>query len=160
MPYFSVPINIPKPKVTFDWADVYFLAESENIDFNDAKIISAKNEFQSNIHQKALDIVLAKYPNWGYTDNKRAENFLRKTERELLKKCEGHVYEQISIERDGSIRIVVDVDDVNDDDTISKALDLFAMYRRDGKTQRFGKPINFQPSDFNFDQFEENEYLC
>lgn len=160
MPYFSVPIEIPKPKVSFDWSDVYFLAESENQDFTDAKIVSAKNEFQSMIHQRALSIVLDKYPNWGYTDNKRAENFLRKTERELLKKCEGHVFEQVSVERDGSLRIVVDVEDVNDDDTITKALDLFAMYKRDKSVQTFGKPITFSPNDFDFDQFDEEEYLC
>lgn len=160
MSYYSVPITIPKKAISYDWSDIYFLAESEQDPFSDAKIVTAKNEYQSIIHLQALDIVFDKYPNWGYTNNKRAENFLRKTERELLKKCSGTIKESISYTEDGTIKIVVDVDDVNTDEAVERALNLFSMYRSDGGREEYGKPIKFKPSDFDFSQFEEDEYVC
>lgn len=157
--FYSVPIEVPKKKLSYDWSDVYFLAELENDPFADAKIISAKTEYTNIIHQQALAIVLKKYPNWGYTDNKRAENFLRKTERELLKQCKGEVRESISILEDGTIKFVVNVDDVNTDEAVERALNLYSMYRG-RRIEYYGKPIKFKPSAFDFDQFEEDEFVC
>ncbi len=157
--HFSVPIELPPKKLSYDWSDVYFLAEAEQSSFNDAKIITLKQEFRNLIYQQALDCVLKKYPNWGYTDNKRAENFLRKTERDLLKGCNGSVREFIEIIDDGTIKIVVDVDDINSGECVDKALGLYSMYRGNGR-EEFGKPVKFNPSQFDFNEFTEDEYLC
>jgi hypothetical protein len=158
--FYSVPIEIPKKKPTYDWSDVYFLATSENQPFDQAKIITTKTAFRNQIYQQALSVVLDKYPNWGYRDNKRAENFLRKTERELLKKCEGSVCEGVTHLYDGTIQIVVNVDDVNTDEAIERALQLYSEFTSDNKSHRFEKQIKFSATDFNFDQFDEDEYVC
>lgn len=160
MQYFSVPIEIPKKALSYDWSDVYFLAVSENEPFENAKIVSTKNAFRDLIYQQAISIVLDKYPNWGYRANKRAENFLRKTERQLLKQCDETIQESISMLDDGTIRIVVNVEDVMSDKAIDRALELFSMYKGAGAMETFGKAITFSASDFNFDCFDEDEYVC
>jgi len=158
--HFSVPIELPPKKISYDWADVYFLAELEQSTYQDAKIITLKQSFRNQIYQQALDVVLSKYPHWGYTTNKRAENFLRKTERDLLKDCEGSVQEHIEILDNGTISIVVDVDDANSDAAIDRALEMYSMYRGNGARENFGRPVTYDKSQFNFAEFVEDEYLC
>ena len=159
--YFSVPITIPKKRISYDWSDAILLAESEHQPFTNTKIVSTKSEYRNIINAQAIDIVIAKYPDWRYRDNKRAENFLRKTERELLKKCDAVVYESVEVVVDGSIKIVVNCEDVSSDESVNLALNLFSMYRGDGEKITFGKPIKFNPQTFSHEDVGNGDsYPC
>lgn len=140
---FIVPINKPQLTVPYDWNSIIFQSISDGEELSDVRIITAKTAYKDAIHELALETVLQKYPDWGYRSNKRAEKHLRKVERELAKSQTVTVREFIDRREDGTYIIAVNVDDINSETTVDRALEIVSMYRKYGNKEEFGLPLQF-----------------
>ena len=140
---FIVPIENPSLAVPYDWNSIIFQSMADNEPMSDVRIITTKTAYKDAIHELALERVLLKYPDWGYRSNKRAEKHLRKVERELAKSQEITVREFIDYREDGTYIIAVNVDDVNDEGCVDRALEIVSMYRNYGSKEEFGKPVQY-----------------
>jgi hypothetical protein len=145
-----------------DWCSIYFTAASDiNEKYENAKIVSTKQEYRRLIYDEALEKTIMKYPEWIYVSNKRAEVSLRTTERDMLFFGGASVRESVEINDMGTIIIIADVDDINSDAGTQRALELYGKYeyKKTGTKQEFGKSIIFNTSDFDFNEFTESEYI-
>lgn len=143
-----VPLSVTPKRISYDWNDVYFLAQSIGEEFSTVRIISLCSYTMNCINEDAVQRVLIKYPNWGYVSNKRAENLLRKTEREMVYAKEHYARECIKVQEDGSLMVVIDVEDVTSDEAIERTLQLISMYTDYGNDQFFGLPKKIPTSFF------------
>ena len=140
---FSVPINKPSLAVPYDWNSITFAAHADGEPLSDVRIITTKAAYKDCIFEISLERVLLKYPDWGYRNNKRAEKHLRKVERELAKSQTVTVREFVQYREDGSYLVAVNVDDINGESTVDRALELISMYRKIGTKEEFGRPISY-----------------
>lgn len=143
-----VPLSIAPKRISYDWNDVYFLAQSLGDEFSSVRVVTLCSYVMNCINEDAVQKVLIKYPNWGYVSNKRAENLLRKTERELVYAKDHFARECIKVQEDGSLLVVIDIEDVNGDSAIDRTLQLISMYTEYGNDQYFGLPKKIPTSFF------------
>ena len=140
---FIVPIENPTLTVPYDWNSIIFQSQADNEPLSDVRIITTKSAYKDAVYEIALERVLMKYPDWGYRSNKRAEKHLRKVERELAKSQEITVREFVDYREDGTYIVSVNVEDINGEDCIDRALELISMYRKYGSKEEFGKPVQY-----------------
>ena len=153
---FSVPINKPALSVPYDWNNIIFQAQCDGEQVSDVRIITTKTAYRDTVHELAMDTVLHKYPDWGYRNNKRAEKHLKKIERELAKSGTISVREYVDRREDGTYIVAVNVDDINSEYTIERALSLISMYRKYDSKEEFGKPLTYLYDDCWVDVDDED----
>lgn len=116
-----------KPQPRIDWSSLYFTAVAENEQFTDVQIVTAKSEYD----RIAGDLTF---------DSSMANPF------SMPKLPNIEVREAVTVDDQGSFRVVIHADAVSDD-IIWKALDMVAdaMYHLDGNsgTIYFSDAISF-----------------